>query len=77
MAGLLAVLSVGAGLCLGQPMWHALRQCLVALRLGERIGLCQQTRGALFQTLEGWGGEGNPGGTRGSQVLPARLVSTL
>jgi hypothetical protein len=77
LAGLLAVLSVGADLCLGQPMWHALRQCLVALRLGERIGLCQQIRGALFQILEGWGGEGDPGGTRGSQVLPARLVSTL
>jgi hypothetical protein len=58
-------------------MGHALRQCLVALRLGERIGLCQQIRDALFQTFEGRGGEGDPGGTRGSQILRARLVSML
>jgi hypothetical protein len=35
---LLAVLSLGADLGLGQPMEHVLRECLIAMRLAERIG---------------------------------------
>ncbi len=38
-AELLGVLSLGADLGLGQPMEHVLRECLIAMRLGERIGL--------------------------------------
>jgi hypothetical protein len=36
---LLGVLSLGADLGLGQPMEHALRQCVIARRMGEQLGL--------------------------------------
>ena len=36
LAELVATLSLGTDLGLGQPMEHVLRQCLIALRLGER-----------------------------------------
>ena len=39
LAELLAVLSLGADLGMGQPMEHAMRQCLIAMRLGQRLGL--------------------------------------
>ncbi|MGZ6545506.1 MAG: hypothetical protein ACXVEI_09370 [Actinomycetota bacterium] len=42
-AELLAVLSLGADLGLGQPMEHVLRECLIAMRLGERIGLTRRS----------------------------------
>src|SRR5207245_848297 len=32
------------------PMEHVLRQCLIALRLAERIGLDEETRGAVYYT---------------------------
>ncbi len=38
-AELVATLSLGTDLGFGQPMEHVLRQCLLALRLGERVGL--------------------------------------
>ena len=39
LAELVAALSLGIDLGFGQPMEHVLRQCLIALRLAERIGL--------------------------------------
>ena len=39
LAELVAMLSVGTDLGFGQPIEHGLRQCLIALRLGERLGL--------------------------------------
>ena len=35
LAELVAALSLGIDLGFGQPMEHVLRQCLIALRLGE------------------------------------------
>ena len=57
LAELLAVLSLGADLGMGQPMEHAMRQCLIALRLGERLGLDEQERANLYYTsLIAWVG---------------------
>jgi HD-GYP domain-containing protein (c-di-GMP phosphodiesterase class II) len=39
LSELLAVLSLGADLGLGQPMEHAMRQCVIARRMGEHLGL--------------------------------------
>jgi hypothetical protein len=39
LAELVAALSLGIDLGFGQPMEHVLRQCLIALRIGERVGL--------------------------------------
>ena len=39
LAEMLGVLSLGADLGLGQPMEHALRQCVIARRMGEQLGL--------------------------------------
>ena len=50
LAELVAALSLGIDLGFGQPMEHVLRQCLIALRLAERIGLDEQTRGAVYYT---------------------------
>ena len=38
LAELVAALSLGIDLGFGQPMEHVLRQCLIALRLAERLG---------------------------------------
>src|SRR4051794_34386238 len=48
LAELVALMSLGADLGLNQPMEHALRQCLLALRIAERLGLGQDERGALY-----------------------------
>ena len=45
LAELVAALSLGIDLGFGQPMEHVLRQCLIALRLAERVGLDEETRG--------------------------------
>ena len=50
LAELLAALSLGIDLGFGQPMEHALRQCLIALRLAERRGLDHPTRAAIYFT---------------------------
>jgi HD-GYP domain-containing protein (c-di-GMP phosphodiesterase class II) len=50
LAELVAALSLGVDLGFGQPMEHVLRQCLIALRLAERIGLDEQTRAAVYYT---------------------------
>ena len=48
LAELVAALSLGVDLGFGQPMEHVLRQCLIALRLGERLGLDDAQRGAVY-----------------------------
>ena len=49
-AELLQVLSLGADLGLGQPLEHVLRECLIAVRLAERLGLDQPARTTAFYT---------------------------
>ena len=48
LAEFLAVLSLGADLGLGQPMEHAMRQSLIALRLAERLGLDEASRAVVY-----------------------------
>jgi HD-GYP domain-containing protein (c-di-GMP phosphodiesterase class II) len=50
LAELVAALSLGVDLGFGQPMEHVLRQCLIALRLGERIGLDDEERSVVYYT---------------------------
>jgi HD-GYP domain-containing protein (c-di-GMP phosphodiesterase class II) len=51
------MLSLGADLGMGQPMEHGLRQSLVALRLAERLGLDDETRGVIYNaSLIAWVG---------------------
>jgi HD-GYP domain-containing protein (c-di-GMP phosphodiesterase class II) len=50
MAELLAALSLGIDLGFGQPMEHVLRQCRIALRLCELIGLDDDERVAVYYT---------------------------
>jgi HD-GYP domain-containing protein (c-di-GMP phosphodiesterase class II) len=50
LAELVAALSLGIDLGFGQPMEHVLRQCLIALRLAERVGAEQQTRAVVYYT---------------------------
>ena len=47
---LLAVMSLGADLGLGQPMEHVLRECLIAMRLAERLGLDAKGRATVCYT---------------------------
>jgi HD-GYP domain-containing protein (c-di-GMP phosphodiesterase class II) len=57
LAELVATLSLGTDLGLGQPMEHVLRQCLIALRLGERLGLDESARQVLYYSgLLAWVG---------------------
>ena len=50
MAELVAALSLGIDLGFGQPMEHVLRQCLIALRLAERVGLDEEERATVYYT---------------------------
>jgi len=50
LAELVAALSLGVDLGFGQPMEHVLRQCLIALRLAERIGLDDDGRADVYYT---------------------------
>jgi HD-GYP domain-containing protein (c-di-GMP phosphodiesterase class II) len=50
LAELVAALSLGIDLGFGQPMEHVLRQCLIAVRLAERVGLGEQERAAVYYT---------------------------
>ena len=50
LAELVAALSLGIDLGFGQPMEHVLRQCLIALRLGERVGLDEDERAVVYYT---------------------------
>jgi HD-GYP domain-containing protein (c-di-GMP phosphodiesterase class II) len=57
LAELVALLSLGTDLGLGQPMEHVLRQCLIALRLAERLGLGEEERAVVYYTaLLAWVG---------------------
>lgn len=48
LAELVAALSLGIDLGFGQPMEHVLRQCLIALRLAEAVGLDPGERATLY-----------------------------
>ena len=50
LAELVAALSLGVDLGFGQPMEHVLRQCLIALRLAERVGLGDGDRLVVYYT---------------------------
>jgi HD-GYP domain-containing protein (c-di-GMP phosphodiesterase class II) len=50
LAELVAALSLGVDLGFGQPMEHVLRQCLIALRLAERMGLDKDRRADVYYT---------------------------
>ncbi len=48
LAELVAALSLGIDLGFGQPMEHVLRQCLIALRLAEGLGLDEEQRAVVY-----------------------------
>ncbi len=50
LAELVAALSLGVDLGFGQPMEHVLRQCMIALRVAERIGLSEDERMVVYYT---------------------------
>src|SRR6187455_680558 len=50
LAELVAALSLGVDLGFGQPMEHVLRQCLIALRLAERLDADEATRADVYYT---------------------------
>src|SRR3954447_6727429 len=57
LAELIAMLSLGTDLGMGQPMEHVMRQSLIALRLAERLGLDATTRSIVYYVgLLGWVG---------------------
>lgn len=48
LAELVAALSLGIDLGFGQPMEHVLRQCLIALRLADVLGLDEEMRSTTY-----------------------------
>jgi HD-GYP domain-containing protein (c-di-GMP phosphodiesterase class II) len=50
LAELVAALSLGVDLGFGQPMEHVLRECLIALRLADRLGLDDAERSTVYYT---------------------------
>ena len=50
LAELVAALSLGIDLGFGQPMEHVLRQCLIALRIAEGLGLDEDERAVVYYT---------------------------
>jgi HD-GYP domain-containing protein (c-di-GMP phosphodiesterase class II) len=50
LAELVAALSLGIDLGFGQPMEHVLGQCLIALRIAERLGLDEEERASVYYT---------------------------
>src|SRR4029077_8426364 len=48
LAELVAALSLGVDLGFGQPMEHVLRECMIALRLADRIGLDEAERSTVY-----------------------------
>src|SRR4051794_41984205 len=57
LAELIAMISLGTDLGMGQPMEHVLRQSLIALRLAERLGLDEEERGVVYYvSLLAWVG---------------------
>jgi HD-GYP domain-containing protein (c-di-GMP phosphodiesterase class II) len=54
---LIAMISLGTDLGMGQPMEHQLRQTLIALRLADRLGLDEATRRVVYYvSLVAWVG---------------------
>ena len=57
LAEVVALLSLGTDLGLGQPMEHMIRACLLALRLADRLGFDDRERGTLYYSgLLAWVG---------------------
>ena len=57
LAELIALLSLGTDLGLGQPMEHMVRACLIALRLAEHMGLDESERAVVYYSgLLAWVG---------------------
>ena len=57
LAELLTVLALGADLGMGQPLDHAMRQCVIASRIGARLGLSDDDRAVLYYvSLVAWVG---------------------
>src|SRR6266542_3289652 len=57
LAELVAVLSLGTDLGLGQPMEHMIRACLIGLRLAERLRLDESERAVVYYSgLLAWVG---------------------
>jgi HD-GYP domain-containing protein (c-di-GMP phosphodiesterase class II) len=50
LAELVAALSLGVDLGFDQPMEHVLRQCVIGLRLADRLGLDDEQRATLYYT---------------------------
>ena len=50
LAELVAALSLGIDLGFGQPMEHVLRQCMIALRLAECVGVGDEERSVVYYT---------------------------
>jgi HD-GYP domain-containing protein (c-di-GMP phosphodiesterase class II) len=50
LAEIVAALSLGVDLGFGQPMEHVLRQCLLALRLADRLQLDDEQRATVYYT---------------------------
>jgi hypothetical protein len=50
LAELVAALSLGVDLGFGQPMEHVLRQCMIALRLADFVGLDDEDRSVVYYT---------------------------
>ena len=50
LAELVAALSLRIDLGFGQPMEHVLRQCLISLRLADRLGLDDEQRADVYYT---------------------------
>ncbi|MGE0796036.1 MAG: HD domain-containing phosphohydrolase [Acidimicrobiia bacterium] len=48
LAEIVAALSLGIDLGFGQPMEHVLRQCRIALRIGELVGADERARSAVY-----------------------------
>jgi HD-GYP domain-containing protein (c-di-GMP phosphodiesterase class II) len=57
LAELIALLSLGTDLGLGQPMEHIIRQCLISLRIAERLGFDEAQRAVVYYSgLLAWVG---------------------
>src|SRR5438105_12421827 len=57
LAELVATLSLGTDLGLGQPMEHVIRQTLIALRMSERLGFNESERAVVYYSgLLAWVG---------------------
>lgn len=50
LAEVLGALSLGIDLGFGQPMEHVQRQCLIAMRLADRLGLDERARACVYYT---------------------------